>query len=604
MADALVPGFRTNIRLLPHQVIGRAWMRTREDLAEKRAGGILADDMGLGKTIQMLARIVDDSTDVDRSDEDGWDNTTLIVCPLALIGQWSTEIEKMADGVVVIKHHGTSRTKSVTLLRGAHIVITTYETVRSEHDAFVCIKPFSRDSQDLHPLVNARAPEKEKSGALFKVQWRRVVLDEAHNIRNRNTKIAVACCQLQAKFRWCLTGTPMQNNIDELFSLFKFLRIKPLNDWEHFNNQIAKPVKSGDSAGRAMKRLQVVLQHIMLRRMKTQRINGKPLIELPPRIVNIVSCTFDSSERAFYSALEGQMQGAIKYVMHQKGSGYMGVLLLLLRLRQACDHPSLISQDCLSDLDTVNPGRTSNDPDADDLTVTFTNMKVTEPTCGVCIQEMHVRNSNGGERHCRVCAPLVNRASADGFKRTSSSKIRVILRLLKEIEQRSHGKEKTIIFSQFTSMLDLIGPFLRQAGMTYVRYDGSMNLSTRDKALSEINNNPDITVILISFKAGGTGLNLTACNNVIMVDLWWNPALEDQAFDRAHRLGQTRPVNIFKLKIDNTVEDRILALQDQKRQLAQAALSGHKTNNTKLGLDDLLGLFRPFAVEEADHDDL
>jgi len=156
------------------------------------------------------------------------------------------------------------------------------------------------------------------------------------------------------------------------------------------------------------------------------------------------------------------------------------------------------------------------------------------------------------------------------------------------------------VFSQFTTMLDLIQPFLKDAGISFVRYDGSMSKEKREASLDQIRNNKRIGVILISFKAGSTGLNLTACNNVILVDLWWNPALEDQAFDRAHRLGQTRDVNIYKLTIENTVEARILALQENKRALATAALGGDRIKNLKLGLEDLMALFRPGKEDEDD----
>ncbi|KAJ7112399.1 SNF2 family DNA-dependent ATPase [Mycena crocata] len=643
MADAIVPGFRDNVRLMPHQILGRSWMRDREDVTKKRAGGILADDMGLGKTIQTLTRIVE-GRPRKRDKEDGWDAPTLVVAPLALVGQWAEEIKKMAEGLVVVKHQGPSRTKSSATLRRAHVVVTTYDTVRSEYGSFAptakdeiktaaakakAKAKASSDSDDSDgeaehfgrtvAAKKGKAPakkEKAKACALFEVKWYRIVLDEAHNIKNRNTKNAVACCELQGKFRWCLTGTPMQNSVDELFSLLKFLRIKPLNDWERFNSQIAKPVKSGKGAGRAMKRLQVVLQQIMLRRTKTQQLNGKALVDLPPRTVKVISCAFDASEQAFYTALETKMEGVIEKIMRQSGGGgsaYIGVLLLLLRLRQACNHPCLVSKDYKTDMDAVDPKakkpassageNEAGDVDGDDLAAAFGALNVATRKCQVCMLEMDARHMAEGEQYCIDCAPLAIQAKIEEADRNSSAKIRMILQLLRDIDNRSDGEEKTIIFSQFTSMLDLVEPFLHEAGVRYVRYDGSMKPVDREAALTKIKTNLSTKVILISFKAGSTGLNLTACNNVILVDLWWNPALEDQAFDRSHRVGQTRPVNIFKLKIDDTVEDRILALQDKKRELARAALSGDKIKNMKLGMDDLLALFRPGGRDDDDDDD-
>ncbi|KAJ7311499.1 SNF2 family DNA-dependent ATPase [Mycena albidolilacea] len=637
--DKIVDGFHEDIELMPHQVLGRIWMRDREDVTKKRAGGILADDMGLGKTIQTLTRIVE-GRPRKRDREDGWDAPTLVICPLALVGQWAEEIKKMAVGLTVVKHQGTSRAKVPATLKRAHVVITTYDTVRSEHAAF---SPTTKDDlkasaakakkssaesdadgsdSDADHFGRTVAAKKGKTAAkpkpkvcpLFEVKWWRIVLDEAHNIKNRNTKNAVACCELQGKFRWCLTGTPMQNSVDELFSLLKFLRIKPLNDWERFNNQIAKPVKSGKGAGRAMKRLQVVLQQIMLRRTKTQQLNGKALVSLPPRTVNVVSCAFDPSEQAFYSALESKMEGVIEKIIQQSGGGgsaYIGVLLLLLRLRQACNHPCLVSKDYKKDMDAVDPKAKAGssagiseagDVDGDDLAAAFGALNVATRKCQVCMQDMDSRNMTAGEAYCIDCAPLAIQAKMEDDDHNSSAKIRMIVKLLREIDERSDGEEKTIIFSQFTTMLDLIEPFLREEGIRYVRYDGSMKPVDREAALAKIKTSKNTKVILISFKAGSTGLNLTACNNVILVDLWWNPALEDQAFDRSHRVGQTRPVNIFKLKIDNTVEDRILELQDKKRELARAALSGDKIKNMKLGMEDLLALFRPGGRDDDDDD--
>ncbi|KAF8872465.1 SNF2 family N-terminal domain-containing protein [Infundibulicybe gibba] len=628
MEDATVKGFKEGISLLPHQIIGRAWMRDREDISKKRSGGILADDMGLGKTIQTLTRIVEGRA--RKSDaQDGWAATTLVVCPLALVGQWADEIQKMAVGLTVIKHHGTSRTGDPAALRRAHVVVTTYDVVKSEYASYSPpakdeskskTKKKAKDASDVDSddsgehfgrtlMAKKKTPRASaKKDALFHVQWWRIVLDEAHNIKNEKTKGAVACCELHGKFRWCLTGTPMQNNVVELYSLIKFLRIKPLSNWDTFNNQIAKPVKSGRGASRAMKRLQVVLKQIMLRRRKDQTLNGKALIELPKRLVNVVSCPFDSSERAFYDALEGKMESVIEKLMGKGGSNYIGVLLLLLRLRQACNHPILVAKDYKKDLDAVEPKSSKkagddNEEDGDDLAAAFGQLGVTRK-CQVCTSELSAKNAGEGEwdTHCVDCIPLAKQARLAEENRPSSAKIRMILKLLGDIGERSEGEEKTIIFSQFTSMLDLIEPFLQENNIKYVRYDGSMAPADREMSLDRIKKSNSIRVILISFKAGSTGLNLTACNNVILVDLWWNPALEDQAFDRSHRFGQTRDVNIFKLKIDGTVEDRILDLQEKKRELARAALSGDKIKNMRLGMDDLLALFRPGGRDDDEED--
>ncbi|KAH8990774.1 SNF2 family N-terminal domain-containing protein [Lactarius akahatsu] len=608
MSQAVVDGFREGIRLLPHQIIGRTWM------AERESG---------------------------KKHEDGWAVTTLVVCPVSLVSQWASEISKMAKKLTVIEHHGASRATNPETLRRAHVVVTSYAIVASEYAAS---NPEAKDESKAKKTNNTQKDESrsdsgseaehfgrtlaskkkstsakgKKKDALFNVKWWRIVLDEAHNIKNRSTKAAQACCALEGKYRWCLTGTPLQNNVEELYSLLKFLRVKPLNDWQTFNEQINKPVKSGRSVI-AMKRLHVVLRAVMLRRHKTDVLNGKPLIELPERHLSIVPCEFDEDEREFYFALENKIDEAMqKFVKNDEVmKNYTNVMVLLLRLRQACNHPSLVSKDYNTDREAIESRPAPKDGDEDEeLTTMFQELGVSKgKKCQLCQDELTSENISKDGHHCQGCVDLtrrVNRKSQSKEKDSNlppdSAKIRKLLELLEEIDAREDEdgeptEEKTIVFSQFTTMLDLIELFLKDAKISFVRYDGSMSKDKREASLDQIKNNKRIKVILISFKAGSTGLNLTACNNVVLIDMWWNPALEDQAFDRAHRLGQTRDVHIYKLTIENTVEQRILALQDGKRALATAALSGDRIKNLKLGLDDLMALFRPGREYHDDEDD-
>ncbi|KAK0498852.1 SNF2 family DNA-dependent ATPase [Armillaria luteobubalina] len=620
MEDAVVDGFKEGITLLPHQVLARAWMRDREDVKKKQHGGLLADDMGLGKTVQTLARIVEGRpTKKDR--EDGWAAGTLVVVPLAVLPQWVEEAQKMTS-LKVKAHHGGSRTSDPADLRKYQIIVTTYDVVKSE---FAAHRPPAKDESKQSKLKSGKdnsgssdeaehfgrtlkAKEKPKrvvkvKDALFHVKWWRIILDEAHTIKNRSTKAAEACFELQGRLRWCLTGTPMQNDVAELFSLIKFLRIKPFSVWETFNEQIAKPVKNGRGAQHAMKKLQVVLKSVMLRRRKDQIINGKVLIELPPRELNIISCPFTPTEQTFYDELAVKMDSTLQTLM-DKPSNYISVLLLLLRLRQACNHPVLVSKDYKNDADAIDPKQTrgtesqsQDSVDGDDLAAAFGQLNVVRK-CRVCTNELTPTNTASGswDAYCADCARLTQKQQTSG----DSAKIRMVLSLLENIDERSNGEDKTIVFSQFTSMLDLVEPFLSQKSIRYTRYDGKMVSGEREVALNKIKTDPKIKVILISFKAGSTGLNLTCCNNVILVDLWWNPALEDQAFDRAHRFGQKKKVNIYKLKIDGTVEDRILELQEKKRELTRAALSGDKLKNMRLGMDELLALFRHTGNDDED----
>ncbi|KAI9569336.1 SNF2 family N-terminal domain-containing protein [Boletus coccyginus] len=618
MSEAIVPGFADGITLLPHQVIGRNWMRERE--TGKKTGGILADDMGLGKTVQTLARIVDGRA--KKSDKlDGWAASTLVVCPVSLVSQWAAEISRMAVGLRVIEHHGQNRTTDPLKLQQAHVVVTSYSIVASEYAAFApeakdeskskkskskAMAAASDSDSDSSEGLTKKLASKTRTGrwkdALFRVKWFRIVLDEAHNIKNRNTKSAIACCALEGKFRWCLTGTPLQNTVEELYSLIKFLRVRPLNDWHTFNEQIAKPVKGGRPV-RALKRLHVVLKAIMLRRTKNQILDGKPLLQLPERNLELVECSFNATEKEFYRLLENRMTSEVNKLVQSDKVNYTHVLVLLLRLRQACNHPSLVSKDYRIDQDAAEP-KAANDgeDDAEDLATMFGQLGMSgERKCQLC-QTALAAGDNA--THCTECRSLAKttESTLKSNLPPESAKIKKILDILNTIDERSESVEKTIIFSQFTTMLDLIEPFLDARGIKHIRYDGSMPKDKREASLEKIRNSKTTRCILISFKAGSTGLNLTACNNVILVDMWWNPALEDQAYDRAHRFGQTRDVNIYKLMIPDTVESRILQLQDAKRELAKAALSGDKIKNMKLGLDDLLALFRGGGRDDDDDD--
>ncbi|CED84401.1 snf2 family dna-dependent atpase [Phaffia rhodozyma] len=627
--DSIVEGFREGIQLMPHQVQGCQWMKSRE--SGRKSFGILADDMGLGKTVQTLARIVD-GRPTKAHIKAGYKGGTLIICPLPVMKQWEDEVKKKTrSGLLkVTTHQGVKRETDADLLQNFDVVITTYDVIRQEYDKYIesLIPANARDSSDSDSddfgsslgkkkgakAISKKAPKGKKEVvpkmALFKIKWHRIVLDEAQNIKNRTTKTSQGCVALQGKFRWCLTGTPIQNNVDELYPLFAFLRCRPLDDWDNFREQISKPVKNGRTKY-AMRKLHVILKAVMLRRLKTAELNGKRILNLPPRNVNVVTCRFDADERAFYQALTERT--ALTFSKYMKAgavmSNYTSILTMLLRLRQACDHPILVSESFGSDPDAVAPASDAKEDkdEADELADLLGGLTVATAPCSICSTKLLPGQTEYCSPACRsvgLRAKEVAEARAAGLPHTSA-KIREILKILKQTDDRGLG-EKTIIFSQFTKMLDVIQPFLKSTGVKFVRYDGSMDNVKRELSLTAIKTDPSVKVILISFKAGGVGLNLTCANNVILTDLWWNPALEEQAFDRAHRLGQNRAVHVHKLVIEETVEDRILLLQEKKRELAAAALSGgsFKAGN-KLNLEDIMALFKPqpFAAPDVDSDE-
>lgn len=633
---ARVEGLRC--QLLPHQIQGVDWMQQRE--RGKRKGGILADDMGLGKTVQMLALILkhrhleDVKGDEKKDEEEEKDpriircyetvmasntKTTLIIAPLAVIEQWQREAtDKTAGKLSVFIHHGSQRAKTTTPFKKADIVITTYATAANEHSSFqnskgiVAKAPSTRKNKAINSNDDAwllsendeEAPtqlaQKASKGTarypLFEMNWLRIVLDEAQNIKNFRTKSSLACFELSlhAATRWCLSGTPLQNTALEIFSLLHFLRISPFDDLGHFQENIGELLKSPkqELVDIGMRRLSVVLHSVMLRRTKNAEYKGQKLLQLPKRVVKEVICNFATEdERDFYRDLEERIQDHMEGENDGDGISYISALLMLLRLRQACNHPMLVIG--RASVEDAEPGmgiKVNDDVNSgDDLAAMLSGLSVKTRHCERCQAPLDANSKS----LCDGCEKQqVQEKEMGVFWDTPgcrTTKLHMMLSLLAKFPR----DDKVIIFSQFTSYLDLIEPVLKAEGILFVRYDGSMNRAARELALNKIRNHDATRVILISFKAGSTGLNLTCCNRVILCDLWWNPQIEEQAFDRAHRLGQTKEVYVYKLSIAGTVEERILELQKKKRMLAKSALEGTRLrkNMSKLDRDELRLLF-------------
>lgn len=324
--------------LMPHQLKGLAWMKNMEDGHNK--GGILADDMGLGKTIQTISLML-----ARRSPQDAH-KPTLIVTPVALMDQWKREISKLVrarESFTVTTLHGQGKSHTPwSKIAHYDIVLTSYGTLASEFKRKLAYE----DKLKMNPDY---VKTKTDNYAVLddKAKFYRVVLDEAHIIKNRNTKGAMAACRVNAEFRWCLSGTPMQNNVEEIFSLIKFCRIRPYNDWEKFNKDIARPLKNRYQAGqeRAMEKVQALLKAILLRRTKKSEIDGKPILNLPEKHTIEDRAIFKEDELKFYKALETQTQIQFnKFVKNGTvGQNYSKALVLLLRLRQCCCSPQLVT---------------------------------------------------------------------------------------------------------------------------------------------------------------------------------------------------------------------------------------------------------------------
>ncbi|XP_076882624.1 helicase-like transcription factor CHR28 [Bidens hawaiensis] len=670
--EADLPDGLLSVSLLRHQKIALSWMIQKES-SPTCAGGILADDQGLGKTISMMALIqhhrvsskpkldnVKPTVVVDAEKNDEVLITeassskkrvnkqkpvagSLVVCPASVLRQWARELdEKVAeDGKLeVLIYHGGSRTKNPAELASYDVVLTTYAIVGKE----VPSKDFDEDEEDQRNGLNfAFASKKRKgisgmkkkgkkgfggfatdsSGTLAKVSWLRVILDEAQTIKNSRTQISRACCGLKAKKRWCLSGTPMQNNIDELFSYFRFLKCDPYANYKSFCNHIKFPISNFSSHGYL--KLQAVLKAILLRRTKSDLIDGKPIINLPPKTINLTAIDFSPEERAFYQKLEAESRSRFKAyaAAGTLSQNYANILLMLLRLRQACDHPLLVKGftsesvsrhsttmakrlpkdmqvNLLNILETLNICCLCSDPPEDAVVtmcehvfcyqcvseyITGDDNTCPSPKCkssigpDVVFSKSTLRNSISDVNGAR--SSRIDEKSNVLQQDYSSSKIKTAIEIIKKncrtkssYLSSSSGVEgpiKAIVFSQWTRMLDLMEMSLNQHRIEYRRLDGSMSLASRDRAVKQFNTDPKVTVMLMSLKAGNLGLNMVAASHVILLDLWWNPTTEDQAIDRAHRIGQTRPVTVSRLTIKDTVEDRILALQDEKRKLVASA---------------------------------
>jgi superfamily II DNA or RNA helicase len=442
------------VKLRPYQALGVNWLHLMRTLG---LGAILADDMGLGKTLQALCSVV---------------GRTLIICPTTLLANWLAEVRRFRPTLSTCVYHGQDR----RLAMDAGVTLTTYAVLRL----------------DVEQLAGCH--------------WDTVVLDEAQTIKNPESQVAQAAFALDAGFRMTMTGTPVENRLDDLWSLLHFTNPGLLGTRNDFQSRYVEPIQNGQTEGAAQ--LRQILGPFVLRRTK-QNV----LPELPPRAERDLCFELDDEERRLYQGLHLLAQ---REVMAQLSEGHnlMQALEALLRLRQAACHPSLV------------PGQSAE-----------TSSKIV------------------------LLVERLTAAIADGHK--------------------------SLVFSQWTSFLDLIEPHLSQACIDYARLDGSTK--DRGQVVDRFQRDDGPPVLLLSLKAGGTGLNLTAADHVFLMDLWWNPAVEQQAADRAHRIGQQRPVMIHRLVAKDTVEERILALHAQKRALSDAALEDAE-QAARLSRDELLAL--------------
>ncbi|MDP5210421.1 DEAD/DEAH box helicase [Microbulbifer sp. 2205BS26-8] len=462
-------------QLRPYQQAGLNWL---QHLRRLNMNGILADDMGLGKTLQTLGHLL-------KEKEGGrLKSPALVIVPTSLLGNWHQEAERFAPNLSVLILHGNQRHENYTLIPQSDLVITTYPLIVRDEEIL--------RNQEFHILI----------------------LDEAQVIKNYKSKASQVVRTLNAQHRICLTGTPLENHLGELWSLFDFLMPGFLQNRKKFNTLYRTPIEK-QSSEEKQGQLNHRISPFLLRRTKQEVAK-----ELPAKTEIIYRVNFGKTQATLYETVRAAMEKRVRDLMKKKGLNRSQIEILdaLLKLRQTCCDPQLVKLE-------------------------------------------------------------------KARKVKQSAKLEALMELLPEMVEEGR---KILLFSQFTEMLGKIASKLDQANISHVKLTGQ---TRRRQETIDAFQNGDIPVFLISLKAGGVGLNLTAADTVIHYDPWWNPAVENQATDRAHRIGQDKPIFVYKLICENTVEEKILELQAQKQALADAVYSkNHET--VKMDSEQWLALFR------------
>lgn len=461
-----------------YQKKGFLWIKT---LKNNGFGGILADDMGLGKTLQVIAFLLSEYIDAAPSEN----KRCLIVAPASLVFNWSSEIERFAPALHVKTVTGTAAERK-EIIYGAgerDILLTSYDLLRRDIDSYAGIRFYCQ------------------------------VIDEAQYIKNHNTQAARAVKEIEAGFKLALTGTPVENRLSELWSIFDYLMPGFLYAYQHFRGEIELPVVQNNSED-AMRKLQRMIGPFVLRRLKKD-----VLTDLPDKLEENIYAKLEGEQQKLYDAHVQRMRLMLDKTSEEEfRSSKIQILAELTKLRQICCDPSLI----------------------------FENYEENSAKADMCMDL--VRNAvNGGH--------------------------------------------KLLLFSQFTSMLDRIRHMLEEEGIRSYMLTGATPKEKRVQMVDAFNRD-DTPVFCISLKAGGTGLNLTSADIVIHYDPWWNLAVQNQATDRAHRIGQKHVVNVYKLILKGTIEDNIVRLQERKKELAEQVLGGDGVGSGSFTKEELLELLR------------
>lgn len=476
--DVKIPeGLKCKLRY--YQKTGYRWLKMLE---EYKLGGILADDMGLGKTVQILALLL------DYKENENHPLPSIVITPSSLALNWKSEIEKFTDGMKVLVMGGTleERKKKIDNINNYDLIITSYDLLKRDIEYY-----------------------KEKN-YIFKYQ----IADEAQYIKNSNTQNAKALKSINAQIKFALTGTPIENSLAELWSIFDYIMPGYLFTYKKFKQLYEIPIVR-DNDENMINKLRMMIEPFILRRVKKE-----VLTELPEKSVTILNSEMEDEQLKIYMSYLAQARNEAIQEINNNGleKSQIKILALLTRLRQICCHPSLF-----------------------------------------------IENYTG-----------------------ESSKLNQCIEIVKEAVNGGH---KILIFSGYTSMFNIIEGNLNKEGIKYYKLTGKTKVDERVALVEDFNNNEDVKVFLISLKAGGTGLNLIGADMVIHYDPWWNMSAENQATDRAYRIGQKNNVQVYKLITKNSIEEKIFDLQEKKSKLIDNMLNTETTFINKLSKEDIMNLF-------------
>ena len=462
-------------RLRDYQKVGYRWLKT---LDKYKFGGILADDMGLGKTLQIIALL---SSQLKNK------STSIVVCPSTLVLNWKSEVEKWCNSIKVLIVNGTAeeRNKKLNNYQNYDLVITSYDLLKRDVENY-----------------------EDKN-------FKYIIADEAQYIKNSLTQNAISLKSLKGEVKFALTGTPIENSIAELWSIFDFIMPGYLYNYNKFKKKFEEPILKYENK-EVLNRLKKLISPFVLRRVKKD-----VLTELPEKNITVMRNEMEKEQEKIYLSYFAQTKKEVAEELSDNSfeKSKFKILMLLTRLRQICCHPSLF-----------------------------------------------IKNYDGGSGKLKQCLDLMVDAIESGHK--------------------------ILLFSSYTSMFEIIEKELNKLDIKYFKLVGNTPVNKRIEMVDEFNNSDTVKVFLISLKAGGTGLNLTSADVVIHYDPWWNVSSENQATDRAYRIGQKNSVQVYKLITNNSIEEKINKMQERKEKLSNDVLSTEETFINKMSKEDILDLFK------------